>query len=70
MGRNRELSSRAIKTQIETDIGHDIIIGQARVKSNEQGTEWYLPGGKITNSRRYAAEQAKEINRLMQLARN
>lgn len=65
----REVGFRGIINQIERENKNNIIVGQATVVGLSCGTKWVLPGGQLTNSRNRAVEAAKEINRLMQLAR-
>lgn len=59
----------ATQKAIQQEKGNNIIVGSATVPAMPCGKKWVLPGGSVTTSRIRATEVAREINRLMKLAR-
>ena len=69
MTRHFATSPEAVQKQIAEEKKNNIYFGQAVVVGLPCGKRWALPGGEVTTSRNRSQAAAREIHRLMQVAR-
>lgn len=69
MTRHFATSPEAVQKQIAEEKKNNIYFGQAVVVGLPCGERWALPGGEVTKSRMRAKTVAREMHRLMKIAR-